>query len=257
MIEEDVYCSETGEVWRSELVQDLFPGELIALIGRSFLGVPYQAGTLEKKGRERLVATLAAFDCTTFVETVLALARCVRKDKLSAPEFHKHLKYIRYRGGKVNGYASRLHYFTDWLGDNEQKKVVKNVTRLLGGKPRRKRINFMTTHRDLYPALASPAALARMRGVEKRLSAKTLHVAGSRVFRRKTGIQTGDVVAFTTDQQGLDVVHTGFAVKVGRSLRLLHASSKEGAVVFSTETLPGYFRGNKKFSGLMVARFLP
>ena len=256
-MEEENYYSETGEVWRSELTQDLFPGELIAQIGRSFLGVPYRAGTLEKKGRERLVATLTAFDCTTFVETVLALACCVRKGKLSAPEFHKHLKYIRYRGGKVDGYASRLHYFTDWLGDNEQKKVVTGVTRLYGGKPRRKKINFMTTHRDLYSALASPAALARMRSVEKRLSTKTVYVLSGRVFRRKTGIQTGDVVAFTTDQQGLDVVHAGFAVKVGRSLRLLHASSKEGAVVLSKETLPAYFRDNKKFSGMMVARFLP
>ncbi len=256
-MEEEIYHSERTEIWQCVLAQDLFPGDLIAEIGRSFLGKPYQTGTLEKKGREKLVVNLSAFDCTTFVETVLALARCMRNGKLSAPEFRKNLKYIRYRRGQMNGYSSRLHYFTDWLRDNEQKKVVTDISRKLGGKPRRKKIDFMTAHRDLYPALASSAALAGMRTVEKHLASKTMNVvAGGQVFRKKAGIRTGDVIAFTTDQQGLDVAHMGFAVKTGRSLRLLHASSREGAVVISKETLPVYLKSNKKFSGMIVARFL-
>lgn len=248
--------SKTSAGPRARLQQDLFPGDLIVEIGRSFLGVPYQAGTLEKKGPEKLVATIAAFDCTTFVETVLALACCVRNGKLSTPEFHKHLKDIRYRGGKINGYASRLHYFTDWLSDNEQKKIVTDVSRLLGGQRRRKKIDFMTAQRDRYPALASSAVLARMRAVEARLSSKTVHVlTGQQVFRKKAGILPGDIIAFTTDQKGLDVAHIGFAVTSGRSLRLLHASSREDAVVVSRQTLPVYFKSNKQFTGMIVARF--
>src|SRR5512145_3438028 len=119
--------------------RDFSPGDLIIEIGRFFLGAPYQAGTLERAGREKLVVHLADFDCTTFVETVLALARTTAAGKLSVPEFRKNLKFIRYRQGRLNGYASRLHYFTDWLADNEKKKVLKNVSRLLAGKPHRKK----------------------------------------------------------------------------------------------------------------------
>ncbi len=100
---------------RHALEQDLFPGDLIIEIGRFFLGAPYQAGTLEAAGREKLVINLAEFDCTTFVETVLALARCAAAGKLSPSEFRKNVKFIRYRQAKIDGYASRLHYFTDWL----------------------------------------------------------------------------------------------------------------------------------------------
>jgi len=54
-----------------------------------FPGAPYQTGTLEMPGREKLVVNLHAFDCTTFVETVLALARCAAAGNLSPLPFRK------------------------------------------------------------------------------------------------------------------------------------------------------------------------
>lgn len=44
------------------------------------LGVPYVAGTLDEGKEENLVVHLDKVDCTTFVETVLALA-LADKDK--------------------------------------------------------------------------------------------------------------------------------------------------------------------------------
>ena len=76
-------------------------------------------------GKEKLIVNVSGFDCTTFVETVLALAKCAAAGKLSRSEFRKNLKLIRYRQGKIDGYSSRLHYFTDWLSDNEKKKILK------------------------------------------------------------------------------------------------------------------------------------
>jgi hypothetical protein len=256
MMESEKYNSEINELWQSALEQDLFPGNLVVEIGKFFLGAPYQAGTLETEGREKLEINLAAFDCTTFVETVLALAQCATAGNLSPLQFRKELKFIRYRQGKINGYASRLHYFTDWLRDNEQKKVVKNVSRLLGGKPVRKKINFMTTHRELYTALNNKAAFEEMQKVEQALSRRTLYLmAKNRVMRPKSMIQQGDIIAFATDQEGLDVAHAGFAVWQGKNLHLLHASNKKGAVVISPETLPAYLKANKKCTGIFVARF--
>lgn len=257
MMKEEMYYSEESELWQKALEQDLFPGQLILEIGRFFLGAPYRADTLETAGREKLVASLSEFDCTTFVENVLALALCAAAGKLSPAEFRKNVKFIRYRQGKIDGYASRLHYFTDWLRDNEKKNVLKDVSRLLTGEPRRKKINFMTIHRELYAGLENEAALERMRQVERNLSRKVFYIIGrDKIARQQAGIQQGDIIAFATDQEGLDVAHVGFAQMQGRHLHLLHASSKEGAVVISKETLGAFLKSNKKFTGIIIARFL-
>lgn len=231
-------------------------GDLIVEIGRLFINRPYKAGTLEGYGKEKLIINVSAFDCTTFVETVLALTRCTVAGKFSNHEFRKHLKSIRYRNGMINGYASRLHYFTDWLSDNQRKKIVTDVSRSLKGKPLRKKINFMTAHRELYPALENKKQLAKMATVERNLSRRTFHIIEKdQINAQKRKIENGDIIAFTTNQEGLDIAHIGFALWQKKSLRLLHASQKEGEVVISKNTLQAYLKSNKKFTGIIIARF--
>jgi len=230
------------------------PGNLVAEIAMFFLHKPYQTDTLEQPGREKLAVNLSAFDCTTFVETVLALARCVESGKISSREFKKNLRSIRYRNGRINGYTSRLHYFTDWLSNNEKMGFVIDRTKNLGGRPQRKKIDFMTAHRELYPALKNKTQLAAMTLIEKNLSRKTVHIIDKDRFNTlKTKINHGDIIAFTTDQAGLDAAHVGFAIRKGKSLRLLHASQKEGQVVISKKTLADYLKSNKTFTGIIIA----
>lgn len=249
------YHSEVKEIWQSGVLQDLFPGNLIVELGSCFLKTPYRSGTLETPGREKLVMNLNEFDCTTFVETVLALAVHCDEGDLSPSRFGRHLKLIRYRGGKIEGYASRLHYFTDWLRDNQKKKILTDATFRLGGKPVRKKINYMTMHRELYPALKNKKAYEKMLQVEKSLSRRIFNVIDPRrISAAEKKIQNGDIVAFTTDEAGLDVSHTGFAARRGKILCLLHASSKEGAVVLSRKSLADYVKSNPKINGIIVAR---
>jgi len=244
---------------RKKLIPDSAPscGDLIAGIGRLFINTPYKADTLESPSKEKLVVNLSAFDCTTFLETVLAFARCISTGKISHLFFRKNLKLIRYRKGKINGYSSRLHYFTDWLYDNENKQILTDISRRLGGKSQRKKINFMTTHKELYAALKNKNELKKMSLIEKNLSRKTFHIIGTnKVNMVKTKIKNGDIIAFTAKQEGLDVAHVGFALWQGKSLCLLHASKKEGCVVISSKPLPAFLRQNKNISGIITARFL-
>jgi hypothetical protein len=91
--------------------------------------------------------------------------------------------------------------------------------------------------------------------VEKNLSRKVFHmISKDNVTRKKTEINNGDVIAFTTKDEGLDVAHTGFAIWQGKNLHLLHASRKEGAVVISKKTLVTYLKSNKNFTGIIIAR---
>jgi len=235
--------------------KDLSFGDLVIEIGQGFLHVPYIAGTLEAGGKEKLIVNFTQFDCFTFLEAVLTLAKCASKRKISQREFRKELQFIRYRRGIIAGYSSRLHYFTDWLRDNERKKIVKGISKRLGGEPRRKKINYMTTHRASYPALKNENEFKKMLIVEKNLSRRTFCMLGKdKVTQQKEKIKTGDIIAFVTEQEGLDVAHVGFALWKGKNLHLLHASSNEGGVVISKNTLVTYQKQNKKFISIIVTR---
>ncbi|HUN54051.1 MAG TPA: N-acetylmuramoyl-L-alanine amidase-like domain-containing protein [Smithella sp.] len=236
---------------------DLSYGDLIVEIGRLFINIPYKEGTLECPGHEKLIVNLSAFDCTTFVETVIALTKCAASGNISQYELKKNLKLIRYRRGKIDGYASRLHYFTDWLRDNENKKIITDISRRLGGKPQRKKIDFMTAHRELYAALINEGERRQLSIMEKNLSRKTFYIIGEKSFGAiKTEFKNGDIIAFATRDEGLDIAHVGFALWQGRGLYLLHASKKEGGVVISQKTLLACLKQNKNYSGIIAARLL-
>ena len=96
---------------------------------RQFHGVPYVAHTLEVNDREQLVVNTRQLDCTTLVETVTALTLCVKQEKRQWTDYLQALRILRYRQGVLNGYPSRLHYFTDWILDKQQMGLVEEIQR--------------------------------------------------------------------------------------------------------------------------------
>ena len=64
----------------------------------------------------------------------------------------------------------------------------------------------------------------------------------------------GDIIAMTTDERGLDVSHTGLAVRIGGQLHFLHASSAAGRVVLSEITLNRYLLAKRSRTGIIVCR---
>jgi len=233
-------------------------GDLIVEVGLHFLGAPYEAGTLEQKGPDGLVVNLRAFDCVTFVENAVILAGMIRAGKTAFGDYAAALERIRYRGGRRNGYPSRLHYFTDWLRDNGRKGVTREITRDLGGIPFRKAFHELTDHREDRPPLRGAAAFRRMRIVEAACSRRTLHcVPKADLPGIEKRIENGDIIAVTTNADGIDVSHTGIAVRGPRGLHLLHASSAAGKVVLSDETLYRYLISRRALTGIIVGRAIP
>jgi hypothetical protein len=229
--------------------------EIIIEVGRFFLGSPYAVGTLEGKGTEHLVVNLREFDCMTFVESVLALTYCVTFGRESFGAFRTRLLKLRYKQGRLNGYCSRLHYFSDWIEDNRRKGIVKKVTAELGGRALRKKIDFMTTHPDLYPLLKEEVNLLNMRCVERAISQRKLYTLPKEILKEmEDRILDGDIIAITTRKGGIDVLHVGLAARLRGRVHLLHASAKEGKVTLSKQTLYRYLMENKTRSGIMVAR---
>ncbi len=230
-------------------------GEAIDIVGSSFIGAPYAAHTLEEAGAEHLVVNLREFDCTTFVESVLALSRCASLGTPTSEAFRAQLQKIRYRDGVIQGYPSRLHYFIDWVGNNALKGIVRNVTFELGGVAVSKPIDFMSTHPDAYRQLAEKSNRDAIAEIEKRLSAQPYAVLPRQAIPSADArVRNGDIIALATAVQGLDVSHIGFALRTGGETRFLHAPLSGGAVQVSEHSLAEYVAGVAKATGIIVAR---
>lgn len=231
---------------------------LVVRAGRLFLGAPYRAGTLEGEGGERLRYTLGEFDCVTFVETALSLARCAERGERTTGAFEAELTRTRYRNGIIDGYASRLHYFRDWILANARRGAVEDVTAALGGSRRRKRISFMTAGARRYPALADPAVRKAIVAAERRLSDLPYHeIRARRIARVSERILPGDIIGITTGVRGLDVSHTGIALREDGVLRLLHAGTSGGGVGVSPGSLAAFVAAHPQAAGILVVRPRP
>ena len=236
-------------------LQKLPIGEVMVGIGRTFEGTPYVANTLEVPGEERLVINLQGLDCVSFVENALTLSRCVKLGKTTFEDYKKELQHIRYRDGIIDKYPSRLHYFSDWIHDNERKHVVKEMTHDLGGIIYPKKMSFMTQHRSSYRQLVNDAFFHALQQTEEDLATRTLsYLPKESLAEHADGIANGDILALTTPIDGLDVGHTGLAIRVDGVLRFLHAPMEGSRVQVTELPLVEYLLAKKRHTGIMVAR---
>lgn len=250
--------------WAWENGIDRMPvGDRVARIGETFVGTAYVPQTLELPGPERVVINLRAMDCVTFVENMLALAHFVTaapREVLDRPElamqgYQDLIAGIRYREGRLAGYPSRLHYFSEWLSDNERKGLLELVTEELGGVVDAEPLGFMTAHRDAYRQLEDPSVYEVVGRIERRLSGAPRHyVPEGKLGAVASRIQTGDVIAATSTLAGLDVAHTGIALWRDGALHLMHAPLVGESVQISRQTLPERLLGINSQDGVMVAR---
>lgn len=235
-------------------------GELsvdILNVAKSFLDVPYVAGTLEVEGEERLVVNADSLDCTTFVE--LSVARWLALD--DSATFEQQVQALRYRDGVVDGYLSRLHYFTDWVAENERRGVWHELRGDDGSSVWRNdtlTLSFMSSHVQSYPYLKAHVwAVDSMRAIEKRYAqypVSYIDKAYLNLSPRELPIRTGDILALVTSIDGLDVTHLGFAVWRGDKLHLMHASMTHKKVVIDERTLYDYLQSRKSCPGVRVVR---
>nr|WP_298995842.1 N-acetylmuramoyl-L-alanine amidase-like domain-containing protein [uncultured Allomuricauda sp.] len=252
-------ASEDSVLFKEKLnqlkhIQTSSLGDSIVAIGKSFLDTPYVEKTLEVGAKESLVINLRGLDCTTFVENVLAFGLQIKEDEKLLMDFAKNLETIRYINGELNGYPSRLHYFTEWIRNNQSKGLVQDITSEIGGEPIEKPINFMGTHRNLYPFLADDTNYEEILKVESDLAKETLCILPqNKIEGQEAHIQNGDIIALATSIKGLDVTHTGFAIRVNDRIHLLHASIS-GSVTITEEPLTDYLKKIKSNTGIIVAR---
>lgn len=216
--------------------------ERVIAITQEFIGIPYVGGTLNVPSEEQLYVNTKALDCLTFVETVIALAL---SEQPHIEDYISHLQSIRYHNGEIDGYASRLHYISEWSIDNARRGNFKEISSECGLSQKNvKTIDFMTKNRKLYPALEKDEvfkAIKKNESVLKNLEYSYIP-AGMVNKAAKSCLKSGDIVAIVTNKPGLDVSHVGIINIKNGIPYLIHASSKYKKVINDTLSLQDYLK---------------
>jgi len=224
-------------------------------IAEFFIETPYLGGVLDKSSKEELVVNLHQLDCVTYVENVLSLYSI--KDTSDFNEkFCEELQKLRYRNNKVEGYISRLHYYTEWLYRNVQKGTLVDKTRELGGIVYSKHIDFMSKNYTKYKFLANNLSLVEQIKEKEDFinSLNFYYIPKESISNIEYKIIDGDIILITTKISGLDVSHLGLAIWKDGYVHLLNASSRNKKVEISDKSLIEYLLDNKLQTGIMVAR---
>lgn len=234
----------------------LSTGDLIIAGGKMLEGTPYVANTLDGGTAEKLIINLRALDCTTFAENCLALARTAQSATPDFATFVNELRSIRYRNKKLTDYSSRLHYFSDWIYNNEQKRIVKNISCELNAVDTNFSVDFMSKHSEKYSQLKNnrkyiEVIAAQEVEISKR---KQCFVPESKIAAIEDQLKDGDILGITTNIQGLDIQHVVLAFRKNGRIHMLHASQKYMKVLVSDETLEDYLKAAKSATGIVVAR---
>lgn len=236
-------------------------GNDVLFYARKFKGIPYVASTLEVADPEQLVVNLRELDCTTLVETTLALVLTKRQQSNSFADYCHNLQRLRYWGGQMNGYLSRLHYFTWWWHNNKDKGLIQEVkipnqyTSVINVQN-----NYMSTHPDKYKFLKGHServdSIAHLETRYNGPDGRYLTEQYTGLSKKElSSIHDGDLIAIVTTKKGIDYSHLGFAVwgKDGK-LHLLNASSIHHKVVEEPKTLRQYLKEHPSSIGIRLWR---
>jgi hypothetical protein len=235
----------------------------MVLAARQLLDQPYEAGTQEGR-EERLRIYLTRTDCILFAETCLGLVRTVQ---LCGPlatfeDLARTLRQTRYRGGVVDGYASRLHYTTEWIRQGERNGFFRDITEELGGVADTRPINYMSAHPDSYAPLKGESSYAKenlrqIRAMEERVNElPRWYIPKDKLAAVEDRIQSGDILCLATSIDGLDYSHVVIAYreKPGAPLGFIHASTSAKKVIVEPRTLLAYLQANSRATGISVLR---
>lgn len=228
--------------------------------GKKFIGVPYVGGTLDRAEEEKLVINTSELDCTTFVEIVTALTRCMSGNgKRDFSDFCRQLQHVRYINGEI-AYEKRQHYFTVWISDNAEEGIVTDIQNNPPfTKVQHVSVNWMTTHQQSYKMLKNNAKrLQGIKALEEQISGKSYRyipkeqIVDSRLFRNT--IHNGDILVMITNKKGLDTTHIGIASWHQDGLHMLNASSIHKKVIDEPMLLRTYMMKHPSQIGIRVCR---
>ena len=242
----------------SELCQnkELGMNELITKAALMRLETPYVASTLERGDKEELYVNIDETDCILFVESCLALAQTAKSEDTTYTNFCKKIQELRYRNGIVDGYASRIHYTSEWLIQAEKNGFLTETSKQIANTPLNQKFSYMTEKSDRYKHLKGNSSnIAKIKEAENYLNSHDYYyIPNDKIAEYAKEMKTGDLFGFCTSVKGLDLSHVGIVYWDNGRLTFIHASFGAMKVVIESKTLEEYAKSSKTTIGIRVAR---
>lgn len=232
--------------------------ELMIIVAKQMLGTEYVAGTLEKVP-EQLTVSLTQTDCILFVESCLAMALNAKKGTFHPDSLCATIQSLRYRNGKVDGYASRIHYTSEWIRQGEARGIFREITDVLSGDNLSgQRFSYMSEHSDAYRQLkGNPAEVDRIAQMESSLNQHTDYfvIPKEAVSKMEHLLKDGDILGFNSTVKGLDIAHVALVYhKDNGQVGFIHASQADGKVVIDEKSIADYVNARKSNNGIRIVR---
>lgn len=233
-------------------------GERCVAVAKALEGTPWSPAA-DNDSLGTLVVNLHGFDRMGFVNTVLAVAQASGKRYADETEFENSLASFSRRKGEDLGFESQLLYGSDWVVDNVYRGNLKDLTEYLGGGGfKAKTLDYVSRHKDEYPALANPETLDKIKMMEMgyrshRIPHMKKQAAGGSEFMRL--LQDGDIIMMLSPAPDYDVYDIGFVEMRGGEPYLIHISYENGKVVADPYPLQRLFKlENQHFYGFRWLR---
>lgn len=173
-----------------------------------------------------LVINMDTMGNIELAEYGIAAVRAAQIAGAGVRDFVDEVRKVRYRRGENSGFASRLRYRSDWIADNTYRHNVSETTFDLPGNISTARtLDYMTRHRENYPALADSATFERQQMLEMgyrlhKIPYMKREAAGKRQVVEM--LRDGDIIMVVPRSSETDVADMGIVRIVGGKVHLLH-----------------------------------
>jgi len=232
---------------------------LIEFYAQRLLGTPYVAHTLEGD-QEMLTINIHELDCLTFIESLYALTRATLNKRYSWRDYAANIENVRYRGGVMEDYSSRIHYISEWIIDNHMRgNLVEVTSELPHADYMIKNIDYMSKNPDKYRQLKNDTAMVEKIRRHELRQHRFPYLKRSWLNSKevKAALRSGDFVSLVTKADGLDVSHNGIIIVDSKGdPYLLDASMSGGKVMLESKPLFRFLERSKSNIGIRVFRMM-
>lgn len=220
----------------------------VRALAHQWQGIPYGSGGAGT-APDQLLINLEQMDCMTAVENLMALHRAHRMGLTTMEGFAQALLYVRYHAPPPCRWEDRYHYLTHAFMGWER---MGWGTWLPLGIPDKRPIRYITQHPKKYPGFRDWAYL---RQIEESLSQHPrYYIPSAAIGEWLPALRDGDIIAFVSPEDGLDVSHVGIFFWEGGKATFAHASLIAKKWVYGEDLCAYLDRRGNKVKGITVFR---
>lgn len=233
----DVHCPD--DTIRARQIMDSIAtlpenrGLRIAAAAKGLQGI--QHGTpAYNTGKGTLTLSLHRLDPISFINNSIALGNASATQRRWF-DYSFALENISRRKGIDNGFASVLIYGADWIVDNVYRGNIKELTdRYSGGNIyKTKSLDYITHHKDQFPALADSATYESVRMNEMGYRTHRIpHLKKEQIRNSdiRKELQNGDIIMLLSKEPDYDIYDMGIVCIEPDGPHLIHIDRQTGVV---------------------------